>query len=132
MKRDLPDLAWSLYSSYFSSTGNSFKYKVEDILKMCRIHSELTQYFSANYASRIINVELKDLQNDVIGTVRKVQEFLDFSGSTEDSSPTEMLRKTASNVQVGDKSYKKVLVPDYRKFIMDELGEYSYQYNQEK
>jgi len=128
-ERNHKDSVFAIYQNFL--TKMSWTHSLENILIYIDNYLKVMQYFKKIYADKIFSINLSNFTDNTVKISKKMFNFcnLDWSDqSLEFYKRTDLLSKTASNIQIREKvfKYNKEKYIIYKKFIEEFEKKYSW------
>ena len=108
LARDPIAVCWSIFKTYFPTSGLGFAYDLTDLAAYYRMHEDLMAFWRQRYPGRIFDLNYERLTEDQEGQTRALLDYcgLAWEDACFDFHLTERTVRTASATQVRRKMYR--------------------------
>ena len=108
VSRDSMATCFSIFKSYFSSTGNRYAYDLEDIVSYYQLYLELMEFWRFKFPGKIYEINYESLTENQEKETRNLISFigLNWEASCLNFHTNTRAVNTLSKTQVREKMYK--------------------------
>ena len=106
--RDAVAVCWSIYRRGFVSTGNGYRYSLENIAKFYHLYLDLMAFWHQRYPGRILDLDYEVITQNQKRETQRLLEFvgLEWEEACMDFHTTKRAVQTASSHQVRREMYQ--------------------------